>query len=68
MGLKLVLHRRVGHVTAGFRRTLVGLKQRPEGAGGGLVDAFQTDPCGVEADQLVEALLVELVSDGPLWG
>ena len=57
---------KIGH---GFRRTLVGLKQL-ESVEGILDDtAFQTYPCGVEAQWLQNGMIPSfVVSDVPLWG
>jgi len=52
----------------GFRRTLVGLKQRGIRLGAGARQRFQTYPCGVEARAYRILRLINSVSDVPLWG
>jgi len=68
VGLKRAAIRHHDPDADGFRRTLVGLKRRLlERADE--ADAFQTNPCGVEADlSECEPNVPVEVSDEPLWG
>ena len=57
-----------GGQSAGFRRTLVGLKHHDRDDGDA-DDGFQTDPCGVEAvTDIVTQHHAEKFQTDPLWG